>query len=362
MRIIINAIIFCLVILSPIFSRAEENNTQEPYKILFIGSSYFNYNSLPLLFLNLSKDAGKDVYIDQQIWNGLTLEDHAKSSDTEAKIKEKKWDYVILQGIGQLMAYPEIFTDHPVYPALVKLRDKIYMNNNSTKIVFCLPWAYEDGIQSSGGLNDSYDEMQMKIYGNTIRYSNEIGFMIAPVGWAWRSVLIEKNYPLHYLHMDDWNHPSYRGSYLMALVIYSTIFQESTINIPTQAALSEEEFVLFNTTSSEIVLNNLNLWNITPIQLGISPRPDKEKISLQQNYPNPCTASTMITFELAKSSLIEIIVYDLFGKEITTLVNEIKQPGSHTVEFDGRNLPNGTYVYRMKTSDYVDAKKMILLK
>ena len=92
---------------------------ENPIEILFIGSSYFFYNNLPSLFENLVISSGKEVYIDQQIINGLYLDHHASSSATESKINELKWDYVILQGVGSNMAYPDYFTDHPVYPALV---------------------------------------------------------------------------------------------------------------------------------------------------------------------------------------------------------------------------------------------------
>ena len=111
----------------------------ETCKILFIGSSYFNYNNLPDLFENLAISSGKEVYIDHYGGNGFYLDDHASSSATESKINEHDWDYIILQGVGSLMAYPDYFTDHPVYPALVTLRDKISANCESTRMIFYLP-------------------------------------------------------------------------------------------------------------------------------------------------------------------------------------------------------------------------------
>ena len=234
----------------------------ESYKILFIGSSYFNYNNLPDLFENLAISSGKEIYIDQYGRNGLYLDDHASSSATESKINEHDWDYIILQGVGSLMAYPDYFTDHPVYPALETLRDKIHQNCESTKMVFCLPWAFEDGMTWYQDWTDTYEDMQIKIFENTLQYSDEIGFEIAPVGWSWYMVLEEKNYPLHYLHISDWNHPSLKGSYLMACVIFSTVFLESSVDIPYYDGLPEEEGSYFQTVASHTVLDNLSLWNI----------------------------------------------------------------------------------------------------
>jgi uncharacterized protein DUF4886/PKD domain-containing protein len=230
--------------------------------ILFIGSSYFNFNDLPGLFENLAMCSGKEVYVDHHGGNGLYLDDHASSSDTESKINEMQWDYVILQGGGTNTAYPNYFTDHPVYPALEILRDKIYSNCESTKMVFCMPWAFEDGMTWYQDWTDTYEDMQEKIYETTINYSQDLGFIIAPVGWAWYTVLEEQDYPLHYLHLRDWNHPSIKGSYLMSCVIFSTVFLESSIDIPYYGGLLEEEGSYFQTVASHTVLDNLSLWNI----------------------------------------------------------------------------------------------------
>jgi len=341
---------------------ASPNYTQEPYEILFIGSSYFNYNDLLNLFKNLADSAGKKVDIDRKIANGLYLDDHAKSSTTELKIKEKKWDYVILQGVGSITAYPEIFTDHPVYPALKTLQNKISENCESTKMVFCLPWAYEDGMTWLAGWTDTYEDMQIKVYENTLQYSDDLGFIIAPVGWAWNTVLKEKNYPLHYLHKSDWNHPSLKGSYLMACVIFSTIFQESSVDLPYYGGIPEEEANYFQTIASTTVLDSLDLWNIIETDIEKSEFLIPRRFHLYQNYPNPFNPSTTINYEIQKYSLVEIIVYDILGKRYSILENEFKMPGSYSVGFDGSRLNSGVYFYSVKYGNQCLIKKMLLMK
>ena len=250
------------------FSKIYDPSNEEccyldkPFKILFIGSSYFNYNNLPDLFENLALSSGKEVYVDHHGRNGLYLSDHASRSATESKINEQDWDYVVLQGVGTNTAYPDYFTDHPVYPALETLRDKIHQNCESTKMVFCMPWAFEDGMTWYQDWTDTYEDMQLKIFETTLNYSKDIGFIIAPVGWAWYTVLEEQEYPLHYLHMSDWNHPSLKGSYLMSCVIFSTLFQENSVGLSYYGGLLEEEANYFQTVASHTVLDNLSLWNI----------------------------------------------------------------------------------------------------
>ncbi len=351
--------IFTMPLLAQKTTKDKSDFTKDPCKILFIGSSYFNYNNLPNLFENLTDYSGNEVYIDQYIPGGLYLSDHATSSITEAKIYEREWDYVILQGVGRITAYPEFFTDHPVYPALETLQNKISENCESTKMVFCLPWAYEDGM-TWYGWPDTYADMQIKIYENTLQYSNDLDFPIAPVGWAWYAVLEEENYPLHYLHMSDWNHPSLKGSYLMACVIFSAIFQVSSVGNTYYAGLPEEEASYFQTVASNIVLDSLDLWNISA-NTDIDESSALFNFQLSQNHPNPFNSFTQINYEIQKKSLVEISVYDIFGKRYANLVNEYKLQGKYSVNFNGSNLKNGVYFYKMKIENCVLCRKMVLL-
>ena len=243
-----------------LFVHSPLRNT--PCKILFIGSSYFNFNDLPGLFERLSLSSQKEVYIDHIGQNGMYLDDHASSALTQAKINEQEWDFVVLQGVGPSMAYPDYFTDHLEYPALQTLLYKIQSHCESTKMVYCMPWAFEDGMTWYQNWTDTYADMQLKIYDTTLKYSRDIGFMIAPVGWVWYAVLEQQGYPLHYLHMGDWNHPSEKGSYLMACVLYSTLFQQSCVGLPYDIGVSAKEATYFQKMASDIVLQNLSLWNI----------------------------------------------------------------------------------------------------
>jgi len=82
---------------------------------------------------------------------------------------------------------------------------------------------------------------------------------------------------------------------------------------------------------------------------------------LSQNYPNPFNPTTKIDFNIPKSSYVTIKVYDILGREITTLINKELKPGRYTVDFNGNNLSSGVYIYVLKVNDFSEAKKMILL-
>lgn len=90
--------------------------------------------------------------------------------------------------------------------------------------------------------------------------------------------------------------------------------------------------------------------------LAATPR----QIELLQNYPNPFNPSTRITYELPQSEFVIMKVYDILGKEVTTLVNEYRTQGTHHVNFDANNLSGGVYLYRLQAGKHVQTKKMIL--
>jgi photosystem II stability/assembly factor-like uncharacterized protein len=84
--------------------------------------------------------------------------------------------------------------------------------------------------------------------------------------------------------------------------------------------------------------------------------------SLSQNYPNPFNPSTTIRFDIPKSSHVKIVVYDLLGREIEELVNEERKPGSYEVIWNGNNFSSGVYFYKIISDDFVETKKMVLIK
>jgi GH35 family endo-1,4-beta-xylanase len=86
------------------------------------------------------------------------------------------------------------------------------------------------------------------------------------------------------------------------------------------------------------------------------------KFELKQNYPNPFNPTTNIVFDLPRASGVKIAVYDILGREVITLMNEVKSAGRYVVQFNGANLSSGVYIYRMDIGNQVFMKKMLLMK
>lgn len=84
--------------------------------------------------------------------------------------------------------------------------------------------------------------------------------------------------------------------------------------------------------------------------------------ALHTNYPNPFNPKTLIKYDIGRNTFVTLSVYNLLGQLISVLINENKEPGNYSVEFDGTNLPSGLYIYKIESSDYIESKKMLLVK
>jgi len=87
-----------------------------------------------------------------------------------------------------------------------------------------------------------------------------------------------------------------------------------------------------------------------------------KKFELSQNYPNPFNPATTIRFNLPEAGNVKITLYNLLGQQIRTLVNEYKESGVHTINFDASDLNSGMYIYKIEAGSFVQTRKMTLVK
>ncbi len=149
-------------------------------------------------------------------------------------------------------------------------------------------------------------------------------------------------------------------------------FNKSINDQPTNTAVSATVLnALYNASDHLPVIATFQFFNLTGINDNNLSIPNHFELS--QNYPNPFNPSTIIKYsipvvERGSSSLYNVIlkVYDVIGKEVTTLVNEEKPAGNYEVRFNAKNLTSGVYFYRLsatnRTTNFVQTKKMILMK
>ncbi|MFA6467815.1 MAG: T9SS type A sorting domain-containing protein [Bacteroidota bacterium] len=108
---------------------------------------------------------------------------------------------------------------------------------------------------------------------------------------------------------------------------------------------------------------SLMWWNLTILGTGksdgkIFPR----EYALEQNFPNPFNPSTQLQYTVAKEGHVTLKVYDLLGREVAALVNEVKQAGRYSTQWNATGLSSGVYLYKIESGSFVATKKMILMK
>ncbi len=102
----------------------------------------------------------------------------------------------------------------------------------------------------------------------------------------------------------------------------------------------------------------------TEIVTNVEPATGSTPTSFElfQNYPNPFNPTTNIKFKVPSSNVVSLRVYDLLGREVATLLNEVKAPGTYEVKLDGTGIASGVYLYRLTAGNQSVVRKMILMK
>jgi hypothetical protein len=132
---------------------------------------------------------------------------------------------------------------------------------------------------------------------------------------------------------------------------------------------------LTNTNVASFAVSGTNLFAGTS-NAGVWRRPLSEMVTgvednlnnlptdyaLSQNYPNPFNPSTIISYSLPTENKVTVKIYNLLGQEIKTIVDRTESAGDHQITFNAGNLPSGIYLYRIQAGEFIQTRKMVLLK
>lgn len=239
----------------PVLTGPPGNTAGSPLRVLFIGNSFTFFNDLPGMFVELAQSGGHVVEVEMIAWGGWTCADHANSAETLDAIAQGNWDYVILQEQSQLPVLVDQ-RDEKMYSAIRLLDEKIRASG-AAPILF-MTWARKDGLPEQG-LSD-YFMMQDEVQSGYLEIANELDAIVAPVGVAWKSVLLQEP------HFSLWNadgiHPGQEGTYLTALVFYAVLFQQSPDGLAFHAGLPEDTIRLLQKVATKTTLAKPERWNL----------------------------------------------------------------------------------------------------
>jgi hypothetical protein len=160
-------------------------------------------------------------------------------------------------------------------------------------------------------------------------------------------------------------------------IVYDVNLSLTQINVPSGLLTNNTKYYWQVQASNEYGAGQWSaLWNFKTLSVGITKIGNEipTAFTLYQNYPNPFNPTTKIKFDIPQktviarsgatwqSPVVTLKVFDILGKEIATLANEQLQPGTYEVTFNGSSLPSGIYFYKLIAGDFVETKKLVLLK
>jgi len=178
----------------------------------------------------------------------------------------------------------------------------------------------------------------------------KIGYAVSLDGRNWQKISIEKPV-MHVGSASQWDE-KFVGAGVEIIV---EIVEEDTLLKMWYgggtADVGKIGYAATDTSAFTSVGVEDNKLNVIPTEFSIS-----------QNYPNPFNPTTTIAYSLPKNNFVALKIYDLLGREVATLVNEEKPAGNYEVDFNAANLSSGVYFYRISAGNFVETKKMILLR
>jgi hypothetical protein len=239
-RILATALALALALPGLLASTAAPATARD--SILLVGNSFTA--GIKSRLRMLARSAGRDVAIGVCAGDGFTLAHHAASRSSLAKIHSRDWQTVVLQEQSKGI-------DIERYPAARVLDAEI-----AGRTVFFMTW------RDRGALLADYDTLRGQPGGDTgyVPIAFELGAAVAPVGWAFRELLVED--ALTDLWGRDAHHANDRGRYLAALVLYAAIFGESPVGLWMHPALPEEQAYHDQLLVERLVFDDPAQWNI----------------------------------------------------------------------------------------------------
>jgi hypothetical protein len=146
---------------------------------------------------------------------------------------------------------------------------------------------------------------------------------------------------------------------LVSALYDSSVIQDLFGGIVYRIRMDQQDSIIIKSSMGQLIIIGKN-----PILTSVPLPPVVEPTTfvLQQNYPNPFNPSTTISYQLPTKVYAALKVFDVLGREVAILVNKIEEQGYKSVSFDANELPSGVYYYRLRAGNYIETKKLLLLR
>lgn len=201
---LLKAAAFALCVFSFLFSFSQENK-----RVLFVGNSYTQVNNLPEEFMRVAQSQDKRVECQMQAFGGATFSSHCNNPSTIEAITQGGWDYIVLQGQSQEVAFPDNQFSWQVYPYAKTLDSLAKAYNPDVKVVFYMTWGYRYGDELNCQFYEpfcTFESMSERLRDNYVLMAEDFGSDVSPVGVAWLESFRRDSTVV--LHSSDNSHPN----------------------------------------------------------------------------------------------------------------------------------------------------------
>jgi hypothetical protein len=214
-------------------------------------------------------------------------------------------------------------------------------------------------VPSQKGLHSRYESTMMGTYLNAVQLSKDsVHYISNPIEFIFSYLLVSNALVDSILLGDKYAAPPNGSS-------------GGTLPADYYPKLWAKTQQLTNQELQSSTIDLASLWYTAFVNAGLITKPasvdqftivQPRQFVLSQNFPNPFNPSTTIQYQLPAENATTLIIFDMVGREIATLVNTVQQSGSYSVRFNAADLPSGVYVYRLQSGGFSAAQKFVLVK
>ena len=312
-------------------------------------------NDLPKLVKDLSHSMGEDIYCESITPGGARFMTHSQNSSVISKLQEGHWDFVVLQGQSQEVAFPDFQFYDEVYPYARELDSLAKAFNPNAKVLFYMTWGYRYGDEVNCQYYPpfcTFESMSWRLRNNYSLMANDFSSWVSPVGAAW-SFSIENN-PELVLHSSDNSHPSIQGSYLAACCFYIMMSGNNvaTDYLPNGMSLDEGEYL--QGVANRVVHDSIDYWKNQTASLEDLEQIAKDVFLIN---PNPAKDNVNLIFNKALSG-VNIELIDLNSKVIDQKRISVKEGEKITLSSFGQK---GSFIVIVRFNEQVFKSKVIII-
>lgn len=350
---------------------------QESRRVLFIGNSYTEVNSLPAMVQRIAESCGARMEYQSNTPGGCTFAQHC-SNQSMALIQQGNWDVVVLQEQSQLPSFPQSQVEQECFPYAQRLIDSVYAHSPNGEAMLYMTWGRKNGDQRNAQyfpVLGTYEGMDSMLYERYMYMARTYDASVCPVGRVWR--YLRTHYREIELYDADESHPSLAGTYAAACAFYTMIFHQSPLRINYSPEIEEPHAQAIREAVQSVVYDTLTYWlrqptdtipndtthtdtahtdttHIDTTTVGITLPSDTFSQPSVQIYPNPAT--TYVTVKSTDGITNSILtIYDSQGRRV-----QRRRMDGNTATLQLTGLRAGVYTLIFNTANETQTLPLVI--